>query len=169
MTKDQQAIPRINILILGIGNILLNDEGAGVRAVELLQKRFHIPPEVEVLDGGTSGLDILPHLEGRTHLFIIDVLDKDGLAPGEAVKIDISNQPGFFRQKISPHQLGLSEVLAVAFLQDMLPKTILLFGIKPKDLGTGLDLTPEVKTGLEKIITEIQQELAKAGLVLQKK
>ena len=62
----------LNVLVLGIGNILLSDEGAGIRAIEDLQKRYSIPQEVGVIDGGTMGLDLLPYLDNLSHLFIVD-------------------------------------------------------------------------------------------------
>ena len=156
----------MNILVLGIGNMLLSDEGAGNKAVEDLQQRFHFPPEVEVVDGGTMGLDLLPYLDDRTHLFIIDAV-KSGNAPGTMVRLELDNPPAYFRTKISPHQLGLSEVLAVATLTDNLPPKIVLFGIEPKDLSTGLGMSPEVAENIGRLAEMIVDELTSLGLKVE--
>jgi hydrogenase maturation protease len=78
--------------------------------------------------------------------------------------VDLARSPGYFRQKISPHQLGLSEVLAVAEMSGTLPPHITLLGIKPLSLETGLDLTQTVREGLEKIIEFLVSDLSELGL-----
>lgn len=153
-----------NILILGVGNILLTDEGAGVRALELLEDRYTFPPQVELLDGGTSGLELLPALDHRTHVYIIDVVQQKDLKPGQIMILDLAQSPGYFRQKISPHQLGLSEVLAVAEMSGSLPPNITLLGIRPQSLETGLELTQTIRDGLENIIQFLVGNLSELGL-----
>ncbi|MFP4258668.1 MAG: hydrogenase maturation protease [Desulfovermiculus sp.] len=156
--------PQANILILGVGNILLSDEGAGVRALELLEDRYTFPPQVELLDGGTSGLELLPALDHRTHVYIIDVVQQKDLDPGQIMILDLARSPGYFRQKISPHQLGLSEVLAVAEMSGSLPPNITLLGIRPQSLETGLELTQTIRDGLENIIQFLVDDLTKLDL-----
>ncbi len=146
--------------------MLLSDEGAGNKAVHELQQRFHFPPEVEVVDGGTMGLDLLPYLDDRTHLFIIDAV-KSGNAPGTTVRIELEDPPAYFRTKISPHQLGLSEVLAVATLTNNLPPKIVLFGIEPKDLSTGLEMSPEVSENIGRLANMVIDELTGLGLKVE--
>jgi len=153
-----------NVLILGVGNILLSDEGAGVRALELLEERYTFPPQVELLDGGTSGLELLPALDHRTHVYIIDVVQQKDLAPGQMMTLDLAQSPGYFRQKISPHQLGLSEVLAVAEMSGSLPPNITLVGIQPLHLDTGLGLSETVRNGLEDLIEFLAGDLCRLGL-----
>ncbi len=122
-----------NLLVLGIGNILLSDEGAGVRAVQYLMEHYRIPPQLTLVDGGTMGLEILPYLEGKSHLFIVDAV-ASGQGAGHVSQKTLHDAGVFFRNKISPHQLGISEVLSAATLTDCLPATIVLFGIEPKTL-----------------------------------
>jgi len=148
-----------NILVLGIGNILLSDEGAGVRAVEYLSEHYELPPQLTVVDGGTMGLEILPFLEGKDVLFIVDAA-ASGKEPGYVFKQELRDPGVFLRNKISPHQLGLSEVLGAATLCGCLPSTITLFGIEPKELGAGLEFSDEIQKAfpslLELLISEIQ-------------
>ena len=152
--------------MLGIGNMLLSDEGAGNKAVHELQNRYHFPPEVEVVDGGTMGLDLLPYLDDRTHVFILDAVNS-GNAPGDTVRIELDDPPAFFRTKISPHQLGLSEVLAVAKLTNNLPPNIVLFGIEPKDLSTSLEMSPEVSKNIGTLTDMVIAELANLGVKVE--
>ena len=158
------ASTNLNVLVLGVGNILLSDEGAGVKAVNLLQERYDFPPEVHLLDGGTSGMELLPALDDRTHLFILDVVQKQDLPPGETMVLDLSQSPGYFRQKISPHQLGLSEVLAVAEMTEALPPHITLLGIRPLCLETGLDLSETVQAGVQELMQLLLDALQDLGL-----
>jgi len=150
-------------LVLGVGNVLLADEGAGVRVVEQLQRRYLFPPQVELIDGGTMGLDLLGYLDDKTHLFIVDAIISPK-PPGSVVIEKLLDPPAYFRQKISPHQIGLSELLAVASMQDCLPPDITLFGIVPLDLATGLEMSPEVSRAVEQVVLSVVEELALLGV-----
>lgn len=156
----------MNVLVLGIGNILLSDEGAGIKAVEELQKRYCMPPEVDIVDGGTMGLDLLPYLDNRSHLFIIDAV-KSEKPPGTTTRIPLDDPPAYFRTKISPHQLGLSELLAVASITDSLPAAIVLFGIEPEKLATSLELSAAVAKNIAALADMVAAELEQIGFSLQ--
>ena len=152
-----------NILVLGVGNVLLTDEGAGVRAVEQLQQQYVFPPQVELIDGGTMGLDLLGYLDDKTHLFIVDAI-LSPQPPGAVVIEKLPDPPAYFRQKISPHQIGLSELLAVASMQDCLPPSITLFGIVPLDLSTGMEMSPVVTAAVAQVVLAVVKELGLMGL-----
>ena len=113
----------LSVLVLGVVNILLSDEGVGVKAVEELQNRYDCSDVVEIVDGGTSGFELLTYFEGRSHILIIDAV-KTGNKPGTIVRID--DPPAFLQKKISPHQIGLSDVLAIAVITDNMPQYITL-------------------------------------------
>ena len=151
------------ILVLGVGNVLLSDEGAGVRAVEELQRRYTFPAQVELIDGGTMGLDLLGYLDDTTHLFIVDAI-LSSKPPGSVHIEKLLDPPAYFRQKISPHQIGLSELLAVASMQDCLPPSITLFGIVPLDLSTGMEMSPAVAAAVEQVVFAVVQELVLMGI-----
>ncbi|MFW6054529.1 MAG: HyaD/HybD family hydrogenase maturation endopeptidase [Thermodesulfobacteriota bacterium] len=163
--NDQE---RAGILVLGVGNILLSDEGVGVRAVQRLEEEYVLPPEVEVLDGGTSGLELLGYIEHRERLFLIDAVHKQGLQPGSTFRKVLQDPPAYFQQKITPHQLGLSDVLAAAALTESLPEQITLYGIVPKNLETGLELSAEAARGVEKILNMILKDLKEVGIEIRK-
>ena len=152
-----------NILVLGVGNVLLSDEGAGVRVVEQLQRSYVFPPQVELIDGGTMGLDLLGYLDDKSHLFIVDAIVSTQ-PPGSVLIEKLLDPPAYFRQKISPHQVGLSELLAVAAMQDCLPPAITLFGIVPLDLSTGIGLSREVSGAVGQVVLAVVQELGLLGV-----
>ena len=152
----------MDILVLGIGNVLLTDEGVGVRALNELQRRYTFPENVELLDGGTAGIELLRHIRNRDYLIIIDAMrfDQD---PGTVSRVEGKDVPAAFLTRISPHQLGLSDLLAAAMLTDELPKNLVLFGVEPEDLDIGLDLTNTVEASLEKLYGAIIDELRSIG------
>lgn len=146
---------------MGLGNILLSDEGAGIKAVEELQTRYECSDAVEFIDGGTMGLELLPYFEERSHILIIDAI-KTGRKPGTIVKIE--NPPAYFSSKTSPHQIGLADVIGIAVITDNMPRHITLFGIEPKQLSTGLDLSPEVARNLSRLVDAVAAELKAIGI-----
>jgi hydrogenase maturation protease len=156
----------LSVLVLGIGNILLSDEGVGVKAVEELQSRYNCPDTVEIVDGGTVGFELLPYFENRSHILIIDAV-KTGNKPGTIVRID--DPPAFFQKKVSPHQIGLADVMGIAVITDNMPQHIALFGIEPKELSTGLELSPEVAKNLRQLVNMVVDELKAIGIKVETK
>lgn len=146
-------------LILGIGNLVMTDDGIGVRVVQELARRYQFTADVKVLDGGTLGLDLLPHLEGVGRLLIIDaVMTSD--PPGTIVRLEGDRIPAVFATKLSPHQMGLQDLLAVAELMGHAPAEMVLLGVQPADLELGDALSPAVAECLEPLIGRCLAELA---------
>ncbi len=141
-------------LVLGVGNPLFGDDGFGVRAVEALQQRWHLPPSVQVLDGGTQGLYLLPALTAVRRLLILDALDL-GLAPGTLSVLrdgDIPRAGGM--GKMDVHQMSMQDVLAAAALLDRCPETAVLIGVQPAQLdGFGQGLSTTVAGRLDDAVT----------------
>ena len=152
----------MDILVLGIGNVLLTDEGIGVRALNELERRYTFPENVELLDGGTAGIELLRHIRNRDYLIIIDAM-KFNQEPGTVTRVEGNDVPAAFRTRISPHQLGLSDLLAAAMLTDELPPNLVLFGVEPENLDIGLDLTDTVEASVEKLTGAIIDELRTIG------
>lgn len=153
----------MRIVVLGVGNILLSDEGVGVRAVEQLREDYLLPPEVEIIDGGTSGMEMLEDLACADHLLIVDAV-RSGQAPGTIVKIAGEDVPVFFKTKLSPHQIGLSDVLATLVLTGEQPGTTTVIGVEPESLETAMALTPTVAAQMPKLVGILAQELRALGL-----
>lgn len=146
------------IIVLGLGNILNRDEGAGVYALKELEKIIpeSCKREIDLIDGGVLGLDLLPYVEQATHLLILDVTDFKGEA-GEIKEFPTEEIPTFFTGKISWHQLGFQEVLEVARVRGHFPEKIHLIGIQPGDLNPGIGLSP----GLNLRLREAARRAAK--------
>jgi hydrogenase maturation protease len=138
------------IVVLGIGNVLWADEGFGVRCVEALQQRWQFAPHVQLVDGGTQGLYLIQHVQGAGKLLIFDAIDY-GLAPGTLKLIENEDVPRFMgAKKMSLHQTGFQEVLALALLTERYPSQVLLVGCQPEELEDyGGSLRPRIKLALE--------------------
>jgi hydrogenase maturation protease len=146
------------VLVLGLGNILLQDEGVGVRVVEALQARGGCPDGVELLDGGTSGMELIDRIGGREVVVIIDALAVDA-PPGTLVRLDGEQLDEGLHTRMSPHEVGLADVLGLLRLMDDSPGRIVLYGIVPASLDLGLELTEAGARGRDAAIVAIEAEL----------
>ena len=151
------------ILVLGLGNILLQDEGIGVRVAEYLQAHYTFPPHVRVLDGGVLGLDLLPYVEKAERLVVIDAVRSDK-EPGTLIRLEGDEVPAFLSVKISPHQEGLADLLAVAHLLDCYPTEVVLWGAVPASVGVGLELSPTLQAQVEPLARLVLEELRRWGV-----
>ena len=145
-------------LVLGLGNPLVSDEGFGVQAVQRLQERFRFPDDVEVVDGGTLGLRLLPILEDADRVLILDAVDISRPA-GTVVRIGWEDVHRALPVKISPHQETVTEVLALLELRRGKPDEFLIIGCQPASLDMGLELSAEVEKGLEKALGDVVEVL----------
>ena len=145
-------------LVLGIGNILLRDEGVGVRAVEILQ-RMDLPEGVQVIDGGTSGADLIEHLADRSKVVVIDAVEGEGL-PGTIYRLRRDDLMCSSRGSISLHQIGLVESLTMARFLGCDPQEVIVFGVQPGSISPGLELTPEVVSAVPKIVEAVLEEIS---------
>ena len=149
--RGEGDLPRV--LVLGIGNILWADEGFGVRAVEEFHRRYRVPDNVTVLDGGTQGLYLVNFLQEHDRLLVFDAIDY-GLEPGTMKIVRDDEVPKFTgAKKMSLHQTGFQEVLSAADLLAAYPETLALIGCQPLDLEDwGGPLTEPVRATLDRAI-----------------
>jgi hydrogenase maturation protease len=157
-----------DVLVLGLGNILLRDEGVGVRALERLRAEYRLPPRVRALDGGTMGLDLLPYLGGASRLLILDALQMGG-PPGRLARLVDDEIPTVLALKLSIHQVGLQELLAASRFQGTLPETLTLLGLEPASIEWGLELSPPVSAALNSLIKAAVQELRTWGFAIERR
>ena len=134
-------------LVLGVGNILVQDEGIGVRVLEWLQAHY-VSNDVQMLDGGTMGLDLLHYLQGIDHLLILDAIQANK-PPGTITTLTGQDVPAFLGMKISPHQIGVQDLLATAQLKGYTPPEVIILGVQPQNLSVGLDMSPAVAAQVE--------------------
>lgn len=149
-------------IVLGIGNILLSDEGAGVRAIEALRQHFEFSADVEVIDGGTSAMELLDDLSHAKLLIVVDAV-KAGRPPASVVHLSGDEVPVFFRSKLSPHQIGLSDVLASLELLGEAPQETIIVGIQPVTLSLGMELSSEIRAILPEVLEMVVGDLRDHG------
>lgn len=145
-------------VVLGVGNILLSDEGFGVRVAEALLQRFRFPDDVEVLDGGTLGMELLRFLEEADRLILVDAVHGDA-EPGSFHEIRGDSVKLYFREKVSMHEMGIQEVLASLEVMGKQIGEIVVLGVQPASLEIGLDLTPLVAARVDEAVEKVIQQL----------
>jgi len=155
--NEGEVYNRPAVLVLGIGNLLLYDEGIGVYVIRELQKRG-VPDNVELLDGGTAGADLLDDMCDRKKIIVVDAVDAD-IEPGTVLRLKPQDLISVGNQSISLHDFGLAETLNMARQLNCEPKDVVIFGVKPKDISPGLGLTPEISSILPKLIELVLAEI----------
>ena len=156
------------VLILGIGNTILSDEAVGVRAVEALEAAYELPPGVQAMDGGTSSMEMMDDIAEVGLLIVVDAL-KAGKPHGTLVRLAGEEIPVFFRQKLSPHQIGLPDVLASLEFAGKMPKDIVIVGVEADNFSLGLEMTPAIAARVPDLVAMVVAELAQRGIVLVEK
>lgn len=150
------------IVVLGVGNILMCDEGVGVHTVNAFEKGWEFPENVRCVDGGTSTQELLGDLEDLDHLIVIDAVTS-GAAPASLVRLEGQAVPAAFTTKLSPHQIGISDLLATLTFLGRAPKTVLLLGCEPVRLSLDLELSPQVAARVPELCAQVVAELGKLG------
>jgi hydrogenase maturation protease len=149
-------------VVLGIGNVLLSDEGVGVHAVQALLEQYELGKDVDVVDGGTTGMELLPDLEGADDLVVVDAI-RAGQPPASIVRLEGDEVPAFFKTKLSPHQVGLSDILAALAFKGFAPRHIVLIGVQPVTIALGMQLSPEVEARVGDVLSLVAGELTACG------
>jgi hydrogenase maturation protease len=159
---------RPRVLILGIGNLLWADEGFGVRAVEALHRDFVFPESVTLMDGGTQGIYLIEHVRKADILVVFDAVDY-GLPPGTLKLAENGDVPKFLgAKKMSLHQTGFQEVLAMAEMLGDLPRHLFLIGVQPVELEDyGGSLRDAVKAQIAPAIAEALAYLSRFGIAAE--
>lgn len=151
-------------LVLGIGNLLWADEGFGVRAVEALNAAYEFPCDVLLLDGGTLGLNLLDYIESSRRVLVFDAIDF-GLPPGSLELLRDADVPRWGARKLSPHQNGFNDILALAQLHARTPEAIVAIGVQPVTLDDfGGSLTDPVRARIGEAVELAANELRSWGL-----
>jgi len=166
MISDEQlrggvkAPPR-KILILGVGNLLLGDDGFGVHLINSLAE-VQLPPNVQILEAGTVSHQLIPLFREIDLLIVVDAVEA-GDTPGSIFRFSPDDMNFPSEQKVSLHQISLIDVLRMAEMTGGKPETI-IFGVQPKDVSSwSLELSEEVKAVLPKVRELIFDELHKAS------
>ena len=157
------TVRAMRTVVLGIGNTILSDDGLGVHAAEALREAYELPESIEVIDGGTAGMELLGPLSGVDLLLVLDAV-KAKRAPGTVICLTGKEVPVFFRAKLSPHQVSLCDVLASLEFAGDPPRELVLVGMEPDSFELGTELTPAVAANLPALVCAAVQELAARGI-----
>ena len=157
--EAELAVPqRTRVVVLGMGNLIRSDDGVGIHAMNLLLGDPRIREGVEVFDGGTLGLQLLPTLEDATHLVVLDAVNS-GAEPGTIIRYEITEGetlPG----SPSVHQIGFADLLeGLRWMDKFSGKTIVLLGVQPEQTGWGDSLSPVVQAALPALVEAALEEL----------
>ncbi len=164
MARETQPSQYARILVIGMGNVLMQDEGIGVRAVEELEARYRLPDNVQVVDGGTTGMELFEPMRACDCLIVADAVNVDR-PPGTLVRIADGEIRAFFQTKLSNHQLGLSDLLALLAFKGETPRHVAIIGMVPYSLENRLGLSGPAAAALDNMVGMLVEELARVGAV----
>ena len=153
---------RGEVLVIGLGNPLMGDDGLGLAALDRLRTQWELPATVRLVDGGTWGMNLLPLLEDAEAVVLIDAIDA-GRRPGELVLLERDEVPRFLGLKLSPHQIDLREVIALAAFRGRLPERLVVIGLQPERVELSAVLTPAVARHLGTVVTGVVSRLGDWG------
>lgn len=153
-----------HITVLGIGNILLTDEGFGVRVIEKLFDEYVFPDNVSIVEGGVLGIHLLGTLSTANHLIVVDAV-KNKQPPGTLYRLEKEELPERILMKNSLHQTDFLETLTLCRMIEQAPETIVVLGAEPEDIEThGVELTPVVAARVDEMVGRVLQELDRLGV-----
>jgi hydrogenase maturation protease len=155
-------MPEDRSVVIALGNPLMTDDGFGLRVLERLLDGWDVPGEVELVDGGTWGLSLLPAVESSRRLLLIDAIDL-GVAPGEIVSLTSDEIPGMLSMKVSPHHVDMLDVLALTRLRGTRPVELLAIGVQPDRVCFGIGLTDEVEPRIDDVARLVVGQLEDWG------
>jgi hydrogenase maturation protease len=157
---------RTPLLVLGLGNVLLEDDGIGAAAVSLLRDRFDVPSGVSVLDGGTLGLSLLPYVQNADAVILVDAVRADAL-PGTIVRLDGEDVGPAVATRLSPHQVGVADLLDGARWLEQYPQRVVLLGIVPASMELAVGLSPFVRPSLDALVDLVADEARCLGFAFE--
>ena len=153
---------RIPVLVLGLGNVVCTDDGAGIAAIHRLIREYVMPEGVVALDGGTLGLSLLPLVDSADQVLLVDAVGADA-PPGTLIRIEGDDVAPTVYERLSPHQIGVADLLAGASLLDRYPDRVLILGVVPESIELGLVRTPAVEAALPELVARVVEELTALG------
>jgi hydrogenase maturation protease len=156
------------LLVLGLGNVLLEDDGVGAAAVALLRDRYQPSDGVRVLDGGTLGLSLLPYVDAADAVILVDAVRAEGL-PGGFVRLTGDDVAPAVATRLSPHQVGVADLLDGARWLDRYPRRVVLLGLIPESMNLAVGLSPRVRASLPELVERIVDEAGALGFEFERR
>ena len=161
----EAATKRSGVLVLGLGNVLLGDDGLGAAAVARVERDYRVPASVRLEDGGTLGLSLLGLLAEAEHVILVDAVRADG-PPGTLVRLDGADVMNAVRERLSPHQVGVADLLDAARLIDSYPASVTLLGLVPDVIDLAVVRSKTVDRKVEELVAAIVDEVETLGYTM---
>ncbi len=158
------------VRVLGLGNVLMGDDALGPWVIHRLESTYVFPPEVEVIDVGTPGLDLVPYVAGPCGIILVDTVHSKGAEPGT---IRIYDRDALVRSapqpRLSPHDPGVTEAILAVEMAGEGPAFVTLIGVVPEAVATGVGMTPKVQEAVTRAADEIVVELLARGFDVRRR
>ena len=151
-----------DVVVLGLGNVLLGDDGIGAAAIARIERDYRLPPGVRLVEGGTLGLSLLGVVAEAEHMILVDAVFVDR-PPGALVRIDGADVADAVRDRLSPHQVGVADLLEAARLIDRYPTSVTLLGLAPESLDLAVVRSRAVDRGLDELVAAVVREVESLG------
>jgi hydrogenase maturation protease len=151
-----------DLLILGLGNLLCCDDGVGVAALSRLMRGYEAPEGVLMMDGGTLGLSLLPYLQDARRVILVDAIAAKG-PPGSPVRLEGEDVAHAVLHRLSPHQVGVADLLDGARILGDVPDEVVLVGVVPASMELSIERTPEVEAAIPDLVARVVREAARLG------
>ena len=148
--------------VIGLGSPIMGDDGFGLAVLARLGERWQLPEDVELVDGGTWGMTLLPTIEDSDHVLFVDAINT-GSAPGTVAVIEREQLPKYFMLKLSPHQIDIREVLAACELRGTLPDVTEAYGAQPEIIDMSTELSPALAARVDEVADLVGARLGRLG------
>lgn len=139
-----------SIVLLGVGNVLLTDEGLEVHVINDLRESYNFAPPINIVDGGTMGMELLSYMRGMKKLLLIDAIN-GGDKPGTIYEFPHQELETYFTEHISVHEVGMQDILRIRALQEDPLEDAVVVGVEPESLEIGFEPSPVVRAALPEV------------------
>ena len=157
-----------SIVVLGVGNILLTDEGLGVHVVEDLKANYTFTPQISLIDGGTMGMELLTYMRGMKKILLIDAVN-GGEAPGTIYAFPHRELEQYFTDHISVHEVGMQDILRIRAIQENPLEDAIVIGVEPESLDVGFEPSAPVQKALPEVKERVLRVLCEWGVQIEPK
>ena len=157
-----------SIVVLGVGNILLTDEGLGVHVVKELKENYNFTPEISLIDGGTMGMELLTYMRGMKRILLIDAIN-GGEAPGTVYEFPHRELEQYFTEHISVHEVGMQDILRIRAIQENPLEDAIVIGVEPESLEIGFAPSAAVQQALPEVKARVLSVLRGWGIQIEPK
>ena len=157
-----------SIVVLGVGNILLTDEGLGVHVVEDLKANYTFTPQISLIDGGTMGMELLTYMRGMKKILLIDAVN-GGEAPGTIYEFPHHELEQYFTDHISVHEVGMQDILRIRAIQENPLEDAIVIGVEPESLEVGFEPSAPVQKALPEVKERVLRVLREWGVQIEPK